>query len=78
MTRTPEPAHIHNPGAIGDPDQTPLVWAGARLRRYLRPCTQQARDGECGGINGFHAEGCPEDRMVTPQEHTHRGRGDER
>jgi hypothetical protein len=61
MTHTPGQPHITNPGAIGDPDQTPHVWTGNRLRRALRPCTQPVGDGECGGVNGFHAEGCPKD-----------------
>ena len=42
---------VLNPSAVGNPDETPQVWIGADLRALLRPCA-------CGGVNGFHKDGC--------------------
>lgn len=44
---------VLNPSAVGNPDETPVVYAGADLRALLRPC------GHCGGVNGWHADDCP-------------------
>jgi hypothetical protein len=51
-----------NPDAIGNPDETPVVFVGTDLAALLRPCAGKApsRDGYCGGVNGFHADDCPE------------------
>ena len=52
---------VMNPSAIGNPDEEPVVFVGADLRRWLNPCEADApsRGGYCGGVNGYHAEDCP-------------------
>lgn len=42
---------VMNPEAIGDPEQTPILFVGNDLRALLRPCV-------CGGVNGFHGDNC--------------------
>ena len=42
---------VVNASAIGNPDETPVVFVGAGLRALLNPCV-------CGGVNGYHADDC--------------------
>jgi hypothetical protein len=53
---------VLNPSAVGNPDETPIVWVGADLHRLLNPCGGDApsRNGYCGGVNGYHADDCPD------------------
>jgi len=44
---------ILNPSAVGNLDETPVVFVGADLRAVLNPCG-------CGGVNGFHDDACDE------------------
>jgi hypothetical protein len=50
---------ILNPSSIGNPDETPEVVLPPALVRMLNPCQEDVDGKPCGGINGFHAEGCP-------------------
>jgi hypothetical protein len=62
MSDWPDEPYVVNPEAIGDPDQTPVVRLSIDAAAALRPCAGKApsRKGYCGGVNGFHAEDCPD------------------
>ena len=52
-------SYIENPEAVGDPNQIPRVHLSPAMVRLFNPCQEQASHGKCGGVNGFHTEGCP-------------------
>ena len=58
----PDEPYVVNPEAIGDPDQTPVVRLSIDVAAAFRPCAGKApsRNGYCGGVNGYHAEDCPD------------------
>lgn len=58
----PDESYVVNPEAIGDPDRTPVVRLSINAAAVFRPCVGNApsRNGYCGGVNGFHAEDCPD------------------
>lgn len=54
-------SYIVNPAAVGDPNQTPVVYLGAALARLMGRCEAPAssrEDGQCGGVNGYHQDDC--------------------
>jgi hypothetical protein len=53
---------IINPEAVGNPDQTPIVQLTRAQALSMRLCEANAplRDGYCGGLNGYHADDCPD------------------
>lgn len=54
MSDEPE-IRVLNPEAIGDPDQTPVVQLSPGMVAALKAAGIVC---ECGGMNGFHDEGC--------------------
>lgn len=61
---TQRETYLMNPDAVGDPGATPVVRVGPGLLRLLRPCG-------CGGVNGFHGDGCTQRQapLAAPVEH---------
>lgn len=55
----PEEGRILNPGAVGNPDETPVVQVSPALARYF----ERTRCPECGYINHCHTDDCT---RVTP------------
>ena len=56
-----EHGSIVNPPAVGNPDETPIVKVSPALAGLMGRCSAASPsswDGECGGVNGWHAADC--------------------